>query len=157
MRYKLYREQQLKCDLQTAWNFFSSPMNLSEITPKEMGFVVVSDLNQDEIAEGLIIDYFVSPILGIRLKWKTKITAVEKNKSFADFQVHGPYKYWNHFHEFIPNGNGVLMKDTVDYELPMGILGTVAHGIFVKRKLDQIFDYRYRVLEKLFNQTKSKP
>ncbi|RKO72003.1 hypothetical protein D7322_07800 [Sphingobacterium puteale] len=157
MRYKLYREQQLKCDIQTAWDFFSSPMNLSEITPKEMGFVVVSDLGRDEIVEGLIIDYFVSPILGIRLKWKTKITQVEKNKSFTDFQVQGPYKYWNHFHEFIPNGKGVLMIDTVDYELPMGILGTVAHEIFVKRKLERIFDYRYRVLEELFNQTKSKP
>ena len=156
MRYKLYREQQLKCDIQTAWNFFSSPMNLSEITPKEMGFVVLSDLDREEIVEGLVINYLVSPILKIPLKWKTRIMRVEKNKSFMDFQVSGPFKYWNHFHEFIPNEAGVLMKDTVDYELPMGILGTVAHSIFVKKKVEGIFDYRYQVLEELFNQTRSK-
>ncbi|MDF2851323.1 MAG: hypothetical protein K0S31_2008 [Sphingobacterium multivorum] len=155
MRYKLYREQQLTCDMDTAWAFFSSPMNLSEITPKDMGFVVTSDCDQQEIFEGMIIDYLVSPILWFPLKWKTKITQVEKNKSFTDFQLKGPYAYWNHFHEFIPNENGVLMKDRVDYELPLGILGTIAHGIFVKRKLERIFDYRHQVLEKLFNQTQN--
>ncbi|MGE8301414.1 SRPBCC family protein [Sphingobacterium siyangense] len=155
MRYKLYREQQLACDLDTAWSFFSSPMNLSEITPKDMGFVVVSDFRRQEIAEGMIIDYLVSPILRFPLKWKTKITQVEKNKSFTDFQLKGPYAYWNHFHEFIPNEKGVLVKDRVDYELPLGILGTIVHGVFVKKKLEQIFDYRYQVLEKLFNQTKN--
>ena len=69
MRYKLYREQQLACDLDTAWSFFSSPMNLSEITPKDMGFVVVSDFRRQEIAEGMIIDYLVSPILRFPLKF----------------------------------------------------------------------------------------
>jgi len=155
MRYKLYREQQLTCDLATAWAFFSSPMNLSEITPKEMGFVVTSDCDQQEIFEGMIIDYLVSPILRFPLKWKTKITQVEKNKSFTDFQLKGPYAYWDHFHEFIPNEKGVLMKDRVDYELPLGILGTIAHRIFVKKKLERIFDYRYQVLEELFNQAKN--
>jgi ligand-binding SRPBCC domain-containing protein len=154
MRYTLYREQQLTCDLDTAWAFFSSPMNLSEITPKDMGFVVTSDCDRQEISEGMIIDYLVSPILRIPLKWKTKITQVEKDKSFTDFQLKGPYAYWNHFHEFIPNEKGVLMKDRVDYELPFGILGKIAHTIFVKKKLERIFNYRYQVLEKLFNQTK---
>jgi ligand-binding SRPBCC domain-containing protein len=154
MRYKLYREQQLVCNLDTAWAFFSSPMNLSEITPKDMGFVVISDCDRQEIFEGMIIDYLVSPVLRFPLKWKTKITQVEKKISFTDFQLKGPYAYWNHFHEFIPNEKGVLMKDTVDYELPLGILGTIVHGIFVKTKLEQIFDYRYQALEELFNQTK---
>lgn len=120
-----------------------------------MGFVVVSDSQGHEIAEGMTIEYLVSPILKIPLKWKTRITQVEKYVSFTDFQENGPYKYWNHFHEFIPNENGVLMKDAVDYELPLGILGTIAHGIFVKRKLASIFNYRYQVLEDLFNQSKS--
>lgn len=152
MRYQLYREQQLHCDIDTAWSFFSSPNNLSKITPKDMGFTVLSKDIQPEIFEVMFIDYTVSPILGIPLKWQTKITQVDKNKSFTDFQEKGPYKYWNHFHEFIPNSQGVLMKDTVDYELPMGFLGKIAHQAFVKKKLISIFDYRYQVLEKYFNQ-----
>lgn len=151
MKYQLYREQQLHCDIETAWHFFSSPMNLSKITPKDMGFKVLSDYNDEQIFEGMIISYTVSPLLKIPLKWRTRISQVQLNRSFTDFQEKGPYKYWNHFHEFIPNKDGVLIKDTVDYELPFGILGNIAHRIFVKKKLAQIFDFRYGVLEKLFN------
>ncbi|MBS1648834.1 MAG: SRPBCC family protein [Bacteroidetes bacterium] len=154
MRFQLYREQQLNCDIETAWSFFSSPLNLSKITPKNMGFNVINNLSNKDIYEGIIIEYKVSPVLHIPLKWVTKITQVEKNKSFTDFQEKGPYKYWNHFHEFVPNDKGVLMKDTVDYELPFGFLGRIAHIIFVKKKLENIFNYRYQFLEKYFSQKK---
>lgn len=153
MRYQLYREQQLNCDIDTAWDFFSSPHNLSKLTPKEMGFTVRSkDLNP-EISEEMIIEYKITPILGIPLKWITRITQVEKYKSFTDFQVKGPYRYWNHFHEFIPNENGVLMKDTIDYEMPFGLLGTIVHRLFVKKKLENIFQHRFETLDKRFNAT----
>ncbi len=150
MKYQLYREQQLSCDINEAWQFFSSPNNLSKITPDYMGFNVLSDVKDEPIYEGIIIDYNVSPLLGIPLKWRTRITQVETLKSFTDFQVKGPYKYWNHFHEFIPNADGVLIKDTVDYELPLGILGNLAHSIMVKKKLNEIFNFRYKTLEQLF-------
>ncbi len=148
--YRLYREQQLKCDIETAWEFFSSPHNLSEITPASMSFVVLSE-SDEPIFKGMEIDYTVSPVLGIPMRWKTVISQVEDYKSFTDFQKEGPYKHWNHFHEFIPNEDGVLIRDTVDYELPMGFLGKIAHRIFVKEKLRSIFDFRYRVLDDLFN------
>ena len=148
--YRLYREQQLKCDIETAWEFFSSPHNLSEITPADMSFVVLSE-SDEPIFKGMEIDYTVSPVLGIPMRWKTVISQVEDYKSFTDFQKEGPYKHWNHFHEFIPNEDGVLIRDTVDYELPMGFLGKIAHRIFVKEKLRSIFDFRYRVLNDLFN------
>ncbi len=99
-----------------------------------------------------IIDYTVSPIFRIPMKWRTKITDVDFQKSFTDFQEKGPYKYWNHFHELIPNDQSVLVRDTVNYEMPFSILGTLAHQLFVKRKLESIFSYRYQYLEKTFNQ-----
>lgn len=151
MVHTLVREQQLNCDIDTAWKFFSSAHNLSEITPKDMGFIVLTPMEKDEIYEGMIIDYHVSPLLGIKLDWRTEITQVDFRKSFTDFQKKGPYKLWNHFHEFIPNEQGVLMRDTVDYELPFGFLGDIAHSLLVRKKLDHIFGYRYKVLEKLFN------
>lgn len=151
MIHKLYREQQLNCDIQTAWEFFSSANNLSKITPKEMNFIVLTEMTEDEIFEGMIIDYYVSPIFGIKMKWKTEITQVDFQRSFTDFQKKGPYKLWNHHHEFIINDKGVLMKDSVDYELPLGFLGEIAHKLFVKKKLEHVFSYRYKVLEERFN------
>lgn len=150
MKHRLYREQQLNCSLETAWKFFSSANNLSEITPEDMNFTVLTTMENDEIYEGMLIDYYVSPLLGIKMKWQTEIIQVDPQKSFTDFQKKGPYQLWHHHHEFIPNEKGVLMKDTVDYELPMGFLGEIAHRLMVKSKLKQIFDYRYQVLEKMF-------
>lgn len=151
MKHRLYREQQLNCDIETAWKFFSAANNLSKITPKEMNFIVLTQFENDEIYEGMLIDYFVSPLFGIKMKWQTEITQVDFHKSFTDFQKKGPYKLWHHHHEFIQNGNGILMRDTVDYELPLGFLGEIAHGLMVKKKVQDIFDYRYKVLEERFN------
>ena len=151
MVHRLYREQQLNCDIETAWKFFSSANNLAVITPKDMNFTVLTKLENDEIYKGMLIDYTVSPILKIPMKWQTQITQVDFQKSFTDFQQKGPYKLWKHYHEFIPNENGVLIKDTVSYELPMGFLGEIAHQLFVKSKLKSIFDFRHEVLEVMFN------
>lgn len=152
MRYHLYREQQLNCNIEEVWDFFSSPLNLSKITPQDMKFTVLSDLKNTPIYEGMEIDYLVSPVLGIPLKWKTRITQVNYQKSFTDLQAKGPYRYWNHYHEFIENDKGVLMKDSVDYELPFGFLGKLAHSLFVHKSLKSIFEFRYNFLEGYFNQ-----
>lgn len=119
-----------------------------------MGFVVLSNLAETDIYKGMIIDYTVSPLLGISLNWQTQITAVSYQKNFTDFQKKGPYKFWRHHHEFIPNQKGVLMIDTVDYELPFGIIGEMVHRFMVKKKLAYIFDYRRQVLEQLFSPLK---
>lgn len=154
MMYKLVRSQQLNCNIETAWHFFSSPHNLARITPGDMNFKVTSKDAHENIYPGMTIDYTVTPLLGIPVAWRTKILQVDEWKSFTDYQLKGPYKTWKHFHEFIPNDQGVLMKDTVDYTLPFGIVGDITHALLVKKKLDYIFNYRYRVLEKLFNAKK---
>ena len=151
MVHTLHRTQQINCNIQEAWRFFSSANNLAVITPKDMNFTVVSKLENDNIYEGMLIDYTVSPLLKIPMSWRTEITQVDFEKSFTDFQKKGPYKLWNHFHEFIPNENGVLIKDTVTYELPFGFLGELAHKLFVKKKLENIFNFRHEVLEVMFN------
>ncbi|AZA92812.1 hypothetical protein D1631_14130 [Chryseobacterium nematophagum] len=156
MIYTIYRKQQLNCGIEEAWKFFSSANNLSIITPPDMNFTVLTKMENDEIFEGMIIDYYVSPILGIKMKWKTEITQVKFGNSFTDFQKEGPYKLWNHRHEFIANDKGVFMKDLVKYELPFGFLGDLAHKLFVRKKIEHIFNYRYNILEELFNKnTKS--
>lgn len=152
MIYKFFREQQLNTDIETAWDFFSSPYNLATITPENMAFEVKSQHEGQEIYEGLLIDYTVAPLLSIPLKWQTEITQVDRHKSFTDFQRKGPYKLWNHRHNFIPNEKGVLMQDTIYYELPLGFLGDIVRNLFVEKRINQIFDYRFKVLEKIFNQ-----
>ncbi len=151
MVYTYKTSQQLNCTIGEAWDFFSSANNLSEITPPDMNFTVLSEFENDEIFKGMKIDYTVSPLFHIPLKWQTEIIQVDFQKSFTDFQNKGPYKLWSHHHIFESNEAGVLMTDQIDYELPFGFLGTLAHKVLVKKKIEAIFEYRRIKLKQLFS------
>jgi ligand-binding SRPBCC domain-containing protein len=149
--YTLHKEQFLPVTLQAAWEFFSTPMNLAKITPDDMAFEVISKFDDGyKIHKGLLIEYRVSPLFGIRMKWITEIGDVVPLKKFVDTQLKGPYALWEHTHTFVEQDGGVLMHDDVRYALPMGVLGTIAHTLVVKKKLEDIFNYREKVLEGIF-------
>ncbi|HLW19467.1 MAG TPA: SRPBCC family protein [Cyclobacteriaceae bacterium] len=141
--------QWLPVNIHKAWDFFSSAKNLSKITPSDMNFIIRTDLADDEIYEGMLIDYIVSPLFGIPVSWKTEITEVNAPHFFKDSQLKGPFSLWEHTHSFEEQGNGTLMEDIVRYRLPFGLMGTLAHRLVVKKRLEGIFDYRRKVLEKL--------
>ena len=147
--YQLRTKQELPISLEKAWKFFSDPKNLKDITPNEMNFNIISGAHKS-IYAGQIIQYKVSPVLGINLKWVTEITHVKENEYFVDEQRFGPYSLWHHKHFFKKINGGILMEDIVDYKIPYGLIGQFAHVIFVKKKLEKIFNYRHTKLEKLF-------
>jgi ligand-binding SRPBCC domain-containing protein len=147
--YQLKTKQIIPTDLETCWDFFSSPKNLKKITPNYMGFEVLLEIPEKMYA-GLMIEYEVKPLLGIPMKWITEITHVDELKFFVDEQRKGPYKIWHHEHHFKQVENGIEMTDIVSYEIPFGILGKIAHPLVVKKKLTEIFDYRFQKVEELF-------
>jgi ligand-binding SRPBCC domain-containing protein len=145
----LEQEQHLPITLQQAWDFFSSPANLDAITPPDLGFQITSP-PEPEMYEGQIITYRVKIAPLVWLPWVTEIKCVEPQLSFIDEQRLGPYKFWHHRHTFQPVPGGVLMRDQVHYALPFGPLGTLAHALFVRRKLRWIFAYRKQILARRF-------
>jgi ligand-binding SRPBCC domain-containing protein len=147
--YTLSVNQFIRISLPEAWDFFSTPGNLSKITPVHMGFEITSDLS-GKMYPGQIISYKVSPLPGFKTSWVTEITHVSEGKFFVDEQRYGPYRMWHHEHHFEVHGDGVLMTDRVSYKLPLGFLGRIAHFLFVKKQLKQIFSYREICLERMF-------
>lgn len=148
--YQLIKTQKLPSSINEIWDFISSPANLKEITPEHMGFIVTSSIGGEKMYSGMIITYKVSPLLGIKLNWVTEITHVKDFEYFVDEQRIGPYAMWHHQHKIEAIEGGVLMTDIVTYQPPMGILGALAHSLFIKNQLKQIFDYRTIALEKKF-------
>ena len=148
--FTLYREQELPISIDEAWAFFSTPKNLDKITPPEMGFVIKSQLEDAGIFRGMKIQYIIRPLLGIPLKWITEISEVNAPHLFTDRQLKGPYALWDHTHYFTTVTGGVKMRDEVKYRLPLGWLGVIAHTLFVRKKLVEIFDFRKQVLEQIF-------
>lgn len=147
--YKLHTIQKLPLDINKAWDFFSSPANLSIITPKEMDFVIIGDLPQ-KMYPGLIINYTVKPLPGFKVNWMTEITHVNEPFFFVDEQRAGPYKIWHHEHHFRELEGGIEMEDIVHYALPLDPVSRIFHSLFIRSKLNGIFNYRYNKLIELF-------
>ena len=139
--------------MEEAWRFFSSPRNLDEITPAELGFKIES-CRSDVMHEGQIITYKVMVFPGVWVPWVTEIKAVEEGTSFIDEQRFGPYGFWHHRHLFEPIEGGVRMTDLVHYGLPFYPFGELAHGLIVRPKLERIFSFRRKVLAERFGPVK---
>ncbi len=152
--YRLERTQILDISLEKAWDFFSSPHNLQKITPDTLSFEILEPIPQ-KMYEGMFISYKISPLPLYTTHWVTEITHIENLSFFVDEQRQGPYKVWHHEHHFKAlNQSQVEMTDILHYAMPFGILGKIVHSLFIKKRIEGIFDFRYQYLEQLFN-TKS--
>ena len=147
--YTKHAKLKLPITKEKAWEFLSNPRNLKDIMPDNMGFNIVSGADRPMYA-GQIIQYNVTPVLGIKTKWVTEITNVVENEYFVDIQLYGPYALWHHKHFIKEIPGGVEMEDIIDYKVPFGILGQLVHPILVKPKLEEIFNQRTKKLIELF-------
>lgn len=147
--YTLHKKQKLPITVDQAWAFLSDPKNLKTITPNYMGFNILSGADRPMFA-GQIIQYIVTPVLGIKTKWVTEITHVVDKQYFVDEQRFGPYALWHHKHFIKEIEGGIEMEDIIDYKLPFGVMGQLVQPFLVKPKLEEIFNYRTKKLEELF-------
>lgn len=144
-------EQKLPISLDEAWDFFSSPLNLSKITPKSMNFIITSDYNKlTKMYAGMLITYKVSPLWGIKMDWVTEITHVKPGEYFIDEQRFGPFALWHHEHHFKAIDGGVLMTDKLIYGVPFGIIGQIANALVVQKQTNDIFNYREKAVEEMW-------
>ncbi len=143
----LEKEQFVPLPLSTAWRFFSDAHNLARITPPWMGFVVEHE-GPVEMAVGTTIDYRIR-VLKLPMRWRSSISEWEPGRRFVDVMRKGPYKSWRHVHTFLERDGGTLIRDRVEYGLPLGPLGALAHRLFVRRQLEGIFAYRRQAVSRI--------
>lgn len=145
--YSLDQQQLVRRPLSEVFGFFSDPKNLERLTPPFLGFRIVTP-TPIAMEPGALIDYRIS-LRGIPLRWRTLIESYEPGRSFVDVQLKGPYRLWRHTHEFEETAEGTQVRDHVEYALPLGPLGQLAHALIVKRDLEQIFAYRRQAIATL--------
>lgn len=151
--YTLHKSQKLPISLDKAWQFLSDPKNLKTITPAYMSFDILSKIDRP-LYTGQIIQYHVTPLLGIQTKWVSEITHIQEKEYFVDEQMYGPYALWHHKHFVKEIEGGVLLEDIIDYKVPLGILGQIVHPFLIQPKLEEIFKYRQEKLTELFGEFK---
>lgn len=152
----LKQEQFLPLSLEEAWDFFSTPVNLNQITPNDMTFEITSKLPPKMYA-GMFITYKIKPLFNMPINWCTEITHINEPHYFIDEQRTGPYRIWHHEHHFKAVKGGVLMTDILSYDIGKSIFGWLAGELFVHKKIKDIFEYRSKKLDEIFtNPSQSK-
>ena len=128
--------------------FFQNPYNLSKITPPSLGFrILTPDLVMRVNAE---IDYEFR-WLGVPMRWRTVISQYEPPLLFVDVALSSPYSYWRHHHTFRETPKGTLVADRVEYALPYGVLGRIAHSVVVRQQLMKVFAFRQQAIGTLLS------
>ena len=154
--HKLERTTLVPAPLHDVFEFFSDPRNLARITPGSMGFKITR-MDELPIRPGFRIEYTVKPLFGVPVKWVTRIPVFDPPYRFIDIQERGPYRSWRHEHTFEDVDGRTLMRDRVEYEMPLGPVGAVIQRLVVTRQLQEIFDYRTRKIGRLFAASAAAP
>lgn len=143
--YRLSARLWLACPIDRVFSFFSQAENLQKLTPPWLNFHILTP-EPIEMDVGTTIDYRIK-VHGWPIRWRTLITAWQPPYRFADRQLKGPYRLWDHEHRFESIDGGTLCHDDVRY-WPRG--GAIVHALRVRQDIRQIFAYRQEQLTRLF-------
>jgi len=152
-KYSIEFEQFINLPIQDVFLFFSQPKNLSLITPPRLKFNILTP-EPIHMNEGQLIDYTLTIMYIINIRWTTLITMYQEPNIFIDQQLKGPYSLWHHTHTFEEKDGGTLIKDKVIYGIPFGWFGRFLNFVYIKHDINSIFKYRHQILNKIFSEIK---
>ena len=135
------KETRIAASPERVFAFHESPGALQRLTPPWEKVAVESGGQSIQVGSRVVLVMKLGPI---PLRWVAEYTEYAPPHRFADRQVSGPFARWEHRHEFLDDGQGgTILRDTVDYDPPLGALGRIFGGGFLRAKLAKMFDYRH--------------
>jgi ligand-binding SRPBCC domain-containing protein len=180
MRHTFEARQWLPYPIEVVFAFFANPENLPRLMPgwqkariEEANFAAPPprpapadpSFRLRGIAAGqgtrMIVSFRPFPLSPIRVPWEAEIDQFAWNDHFCDTQLRGPFAFWHHCHrvatEIRDGMAGTLLRDQLEYELPLGPLGELAHTIAVAHQIRRIFEFRQKRTAELLALTASRP
>lgn len=134
-------ESELNAAVKEVWNFHSSAKSLNDLTPPGRKLRWIG--NDLAVCEGAVHEFQVK-VGPFWVTWRAALSEIDPPHGFVDTAIKSPFKSWTHKHEFIPHPGGTLLRDTIQYVLPFGILGVLADKLFISKDIDRLFAFRHR-------------
>jgi len=173
MIHRVEFEQWVPVATEKVFLFFANPNNLPRIMPRETRTKLAAlrlvpppiapsaqqAIPEDDSLAGvgseIVTSFRIFPFLPLRTHWIALITEFEWNHHFADIQKKGPFRQFQHRHEFTAetrNGaSGTTIRDMIEYDPGFSVLGDLAQKLFIAPSLRQTFEYRQRMLLKILH------
>ncbi len=138
---RFVKETRIAAPPNVVFSFHESPGAFQRLTPPWERVQVIEGGNSLKPGQRVVLFTWLGPF---RLRWIAEHTEYEPGRMFADRQVEGPFASWYHRHYFLDDGQGgTLLRDEVEYDPPLGMVGRLLSGGLLESKLRKMFDYRH--------------
>lgn len=138
---RFVKESMMRATAERVFAFHELPDALERLTPEWETSRVVEAARSLEVGQTAIIETRILGIVPVR--WVAKHTVYDPPRMFEDVQVEGPFKRWRHRHIIEPHAAGAVLRDEIDYEPPLGIIGRAVSPLLIEPRLARLFDYRH--------------
>ncbi|MBX3113289.1 MAG: SRPBCC family protein [Fimbriimonadaceae bacterium] len=146
---KIY-ETRIQCPVQKLWDFHSNADALKILTPADTEIKVISTNNT--VREGAV-HTIKAKQFGLWMTWKVQIKNVQAPYGFTDVALKCPMKSWTHKHEFIDDEGDSILRDTITYEPPGGLIRKMINAMMVEDRVDALFKYRHHTARTMLETT----
>lgn len=138
------RRTEYPVPVETLFGWHRRPGAFQRMTPPWESVAILREEGDMESGGTVVLGLQKGPA---RLRWTVEYTAYEPNRLFQDEQVSGPFGAWRHAHRFHPSGpDRSILEDEVEWEPPMGSLGSIFAKGFLQSTLERLFAFRHERL-----------
>jgi ligand-binding SRPBCC domain-containing protein len=140
---RFVKQSVIRASPQRVFEFHEQPNVLTLLTPPSEKARVIQSAKISEVGSQAIVE---TRILGpIKVRWVAEHTVYDSPHMFEDIQIEGPFRSWRHRHIVEAYSDGAILRDEIDYEPPLGLLGRLVAPILIHKRLQKLFDYRHEV------------
>lgn len=140
-RQQYVKQTQINAPPDVVFRFHESPAALTQLIPPWENMKLVESAGSLRAGSRVVLRGSLGVI---PIEWVAIHTEYDPPHMFADRQESGPFAYWYHRHRFLDDGQGgTLLRDEVEYAIPLGVIGRWLGGWLVCRKLEAMFAYRH--------------
>ncbi len=137
------KESIIKAAPERVFAFHELPDAFERLVPPWENAKVIQKADITKIGSRAIIEQKIFGVFPSR--WIAEHTKYEPPEMFEDVQISGPFKSWRHQHIIKPHADGAILRDEIEFEPPLWILGKIAAPIFITPKIEKMFAYRHEV------------
>jgi ligand-binding SRPBCC domain-containing protein len=140
---RFVKETLIHADPKRVFAFHEAENALELLLPPWESANVIQHAKISEVGSRAIVDTRLLSL--IKVRWIAEHTRYEPPHIFEDIQVAGPFRSWRHRHIIKDHQEGATLRDEIEYEPPLGILGRLMAPLLVQRRLRKLFAYRHQV------------
>ena len=140
---RFIKESVIRASQERVFSFHELPDAIERLVPPWENARVIQKADISQVGSRAIIEMKVLGLFFAR--WIAEHTVYDPPRLFEDVQISGPFTRWRHRHVVELHADGALLRDEVDYEPPLWLLGRLAAPFVVEPKLNAMFDYRHKV------------